>query len=154
MYGGFNRLLGTGALPPLLLCIPSGCGHPLGQVCLFVTLDRKRRITLVIVPFRCCHPFLGSSWVKLSYSYVILRIVGTSCGWWLLSCLACRCSLTVGCLLLASSAAAVDLLSCGCAPTVCLATGSLPSFLSFALQLPLDVQVTVGSLLPYGSQPS
>ena len=32
--------------------------------------------------------------------------------------------------------------------------GSLPSFPSFALQLPLDVQVTVGSLLPYGSQPS
>ena len=32
--------------------------------------------------------------------------------------------------------------------------GSLPSFLSFALPLPLDVQVTVGSLLPYGSQPS
>ena len=22
-------------------CIPSGCGHPLGQKCLFVTLDRE-----------------------------------------------------------------------------------------------------------------
>ena len=32
--------------------------------------------------------------------------------------------------------------------------GSLPSFLPFALQLALDVQVTVGSLLPYGAQPS
>ena len=31
---------------------------------------------------------------------------------------------------------------------------SLPSFLSFALQLAVDVQVTVGSLLPYGAQPS
>ena len=50
-----------GALPPLLLCIPSGCGHPLGQVYLFVTLDRERRITLVIIPFRCGLPFLGSS---------------------------------------------------------------------------------------------
>ena len=30
----------------------------------------------------------------------------------------------------------------------------LPFFLSFALQLALDVQVHVGSLLPYGSQPS
>ena len=30
---------------------------------------------------------------------------------------------------------------------------SLPSFLSFALQLALVVQVPVGSLLPYGSQP-
>ena len=49
-----------GALPPLLLCIPSGCGHPLGQKCLFITLDRERRITLGVVPFRCCHPFLGS----------------------------------------------------------------------------------------------
>ena len=27
----------------------------------FVTLDRERRITLVVVPFRCCHLFLGSS---------------------------------------------------------------------------------------------
>ena len=61
MYGGFNHLLGSRALPPLFLCIPSGCGHPLGQVCLFVTLDCERRITLVIVPFRCGHPFLGSS---------------------------------------------------------------------------------------------
>ena len=52
MCGGFN---------PLLLCIPSGCGHPLGQKCLFVTLDRERRFTLVVVPFRCCRPFLGSS---------------------------------------------------------------------------------------------
>ena len=32
--------------------------------------------------------------------------------------------------------------------------GSLPSFLPIALQLALDVQVTVGSLLPYGAQPS
>ena len=31
---------------------------------------------------------------------------------------------------------------------------SLPSFLSFALLLALVVQVPVGSLLPYGSQPS
>ena len=50
--GGFNRLL--------LLCLPSGCGHPLGQNCLSVTLDRDRRFTLLGVPFRCCHPFLWS----------------------------------------------------------------------------------------------
>ena len=35
----------------LLLCIPSGCGHPLGQFCLFGTLDRERRFTLVVVSF-------------------------------------------------------------------------------------------------------
>ena len=27
----------------LLLCLPSGCGHPLGSLVSFVTLDRKRR---------------------------------------------------------------------------------------------------------------
>ena len=45
------------ALHTLLLCIPSGCDHPLGHVCLFVTLDHERRITLVVVPSRCGHPF-------------------------------------------------------------------------------------------------
>ena len=34
----------------LLLRIPSGCGHPLGQ-CLFVILDCERRFTLVVVSF-------------------------------------------------------------------------------------------------------
>ena len=57
--------------------------------------------------------------VELSYSYIILRIVGTSCGWWLRSCLACRCSWTVGCLLLASSAAALWVLGMlTCCPVV------------------------------------
>ena len=28
--GYFPPLLGTGALPPIPLCIPSGCVHPLG----------------------------------------------------------------------------------------------------------------------------
>ena len=27
----------------LLLCLPSGCGHPLGSLVSFVTFDRKRR---------------------------------------------------------------------------------------------------------------
>ena len=27
----------------LLLCLPSGCGHPLGSSVSFVTFDRKRR---------------------------------------------------------------------------------------------------------------
>ena len=43
------------------MCIPLGCGHPLGQKCLFVTLDRELRFPLVAIPFQCCHPFLGSS---------------------------------------------------------------------------------------------
>ena len=67
--------------------------------------------------------------VEWSYSYVLHRIVGTSCCWWaaLLSCLSI-CYLTVACLLLASSAATLGALgmvfmSCGCTPAVCLATG-------------------------------
>ena len=66
----------------------------------------------------------------------------------------------MGCLLLASSAVELWVLGAlTCCPVVvrplCIwPLGSLPSFLSFALLLPLDVQVTVGSLLPYGSQPS
>ena len=27
----------------LLLCLPSGCGHPLGSLVFFVTFDRNRR---------------------------------------------------------------------------------------------------------------
>ena len=27
----------------LLLCLPSGCGHPLGSLVSFVTIDRQRR---------------------------------------------------------------------------------------------------------------
>ena len=27
----------------LLLCLPSGCGHPFGSLVSFVTFDRKRR---------------------------------------------------------------------------------------------------------------
>ena len=57
--GCFPHLLGTKALPTHLMCLPSGCGHPLSQVCLFVTLNHERRFTLVVVPSRCGHPFSG-----------------------------------------------------------------------------------------------
>ena len=30
----------------LLLCLPSGCGHPLGSLVSFVTIDRQRRLPL------------------------------------------------------------------------------------------------------------
>ena len=30
----------------LLLCLPSGCGHPLGSLVSFVTIDRQRRFPL------------------------------------------------------------------------------------------------------------
>ena len=49
--GYFPPLLGTGALPLIPLCIPSGCVHPLGRVCLFATLARVCRF-----PFLCGVP--------------------------------------------------------------------------------------------------
>ena len=35
----------------LLLCLPSGCGHPLGSCVSFVTIDRQRRFPLEVVSF-------------------------------------------------------------------------------------------------------
>ena len=35
----------------LLLCLPSGCGHPLGSIVSFVTIDRERRFPLEVVSF-------------------------------------------------------------------------------------------------------
>ena len=44
----------------LLLCLPSGCGHPLGSLVSFVTIDRQQRFPLEVffllggsLPFRC-----------------------------------------------------------------------------------------------------
>ena len=54
--------------------------------------------------FQYSHPFWG---VESSHSYVLLQFVGTSCGWWPRFYLACHCTLPVGCLLLASSAASL-----------------------------------------------
>ena len=79
--------------------IPSGWGHPLGQVCFAYTLDHDRRITFgcwflflwVVVPYRVlllapCFPLVGHHRLPLCYSY--------------LPCVASFCS--VGFLLLAS----------------------------------------------------
>ena len=33
----------------LFLCLPSGCGHPLGSIVFFVTIDRERRFPLEMV---------------------------------------------------------------------------------------------------------
>ena len=35
----------------LLLCLPSGCGHPLGSLVSFVTIVRQRRFPLEVVSF-------------------------------------------------------------------------------------------------------
>ena len=77
--GGFKRWL--------LLCIPSGCGHPLGQQCLFVTLDRELGFTWVVVPFRGCQPFLGSRrrLHKSSFGFSELLVAGGRAITWLVA---------------------------------------------------------------------
>ena len=116
--GGFNRFL--------LMYIPLGCGHPLGQKCLFVTLDRERRFTWVVVPFRCCLPFLGSSRRIRTSSFGLseLLVAGGHAFTWLVSGLS---SPGLVCCF-AMSLRYADLLSCGCAPTACLATGFVTFF--------------------------
>ena len=39
-------LLWPGCVGFLLLCLPSGCGHPFGSLVSFVTIDRQRRFPL------------------------------------------------------------------------------------------------------------
>ena len=49
----------------LLLCLPSGCGHPLGSIVSFVTIDRQRRFPLEVVSLRCNLPFSSGVVVSL-----------------------------------------------------------------------------------------
>ena len=134
-----------------------GMWSPFGSKVSFCHSWSRTKVYIGGCSFPMLPPFFG---VESSYSYVLLWIVGTSCGWWPRSYLACHWSLTVGCLLLASSAAKLWVLGMlTCCPVVVRPPFvwpwvSLPSFLSFALQLALVVHVPVGSLLPYGSQPS
>ena len=44
-------LVGEASTVFLLLCLPSGCGHPLGSIVSFVTTDRKRRFPLEVVSY-------------------------------------------------------------------------------------------------------
>ena len=44
-------LMGAASTVFLLLCLPSGCGHPLGSIVSFVTIDRQRRFPLEVVSF-------------------------------------------------------------------------------------------------------
>ena len=62
----------------LLLCLPLGCGHPLGSLVSFVTIDRQRRFPLEGVFFCEAASHLG---VVLSFSYVLRRFVMAPSGW-------------------------------------------------------------------------
>ena len=50
-----------GSLPPcsFSLCLPSGCGHPLGSLVSFVTIDRQRRVSIGGVFFWVVASHLG-----------------------------------------------------------------------------------------------
>ena len=60
----------------LLLCLPSGCGHPLGSLVSFVTIDRERRFPLEVVS---SHVASHIGVVSL-FSYILCRFVGAPCG--------------------------------------------------------------------------
>ena len=128
---GLQPFAWDGTLPPLLLFFPSGCGCPLGHVCLFVALDHERRITLVVVSYRCCHPSLGYSRRIPTPSFgssAFLLLVAALLSY--LSFLLFDCGLSSPGLICcyAMSLWYVDLLSCGCAATVSLATGFVAIF--------------------------
>ena len=66
----------------LLLCLPSGCGHPLGSLVSFVTIDRQRRWPLEGF-FLLCGSLPFSSAVVVS-----LRPLSVCHGsWWLVTAL-------------------------------------------------------------------
>ena len=115
--GYFPPLLGMGALPPIPLCIPSGCGHPLSRVCLFATLARVCRF-----PFLCGVPvsFIGSSEL----------IVAGSCTLALLVFLILASDLSSSGLICCytASLASVAWLSGDCPPTFDLAVEFVPLF--------------------------
>ena len=61
-----------------LLCLPSGCGHPLGSLVSFVTIDRQRRLPLE--EFSFC--VVASHLVVLSkFPYVLCQFVMAPSGW-------------------------------------------------------------------------
>ena len=74
----------------LLLCLPSQCGHPLGSLVLFVTIDHKRRFPLEVVSCTISPPIWGlcrrfpTSSVGLSW----LLVAGDHAFTWLVTVLA------------------------------------------------------------------
>ena len=61
----------------LLLCLPSGCGHPLGSLVSFVTIDCQR-VSIGDGFFCDVASHLG---VVSSFSYVLCRFVMAPSGW-------------------------------------------------------------------------
>ena len=74
----------------LLLCLPSGCGHPFGSLVSFVTFDRKRRWPLEGFFFFC----VGASrvGVRSYFPCVLGHLVIAPKGWCQRFSLACHCS--------------------------------------------------------------
>ena len=106
----------------LLLCLPSGCGHPFGSLVSFVTFDRNRRWPLEWgFSFVWTTPVYvwGRSFPTSSVTLSWLLLAGVSAFLWLVPVLPSPH------LFLASSAASPGALGvlggfvCGCAPSCC-----------------------------------
>ena len=134
-----------------------GLWPPFGSSVSFRPSGSHSEGPLVVVPLRCCRPFFVSGGrvhtSSIGSSYLL---VAGGCALVLLVVLIFDSGLSSPGFLCGSAMSLrfVALLSSGCPPTVCLATGLVALFLYFALQLALGMQVPVGSFLPYGSHPS
>ena len=73
----------------LLLCLPSGCGHPFGSLVSFVTFDRKRRWPLEGFFLLCGNLPVG---VRSYFPCVLGHLVIAPKGWCQRFSLACHCS--------------------------------------------------------------
>ena len=72
----------------LLLCLPSGCGHPFGSLVSFVTIDCQRRFPLEGFFFWVVASHFG---VVSSFPYVLCQFVRAPGGWCQRFSLACHC---------------------------------------------------------------
>ena len=75
----------------LLLCLPSGCGHPFGSLVSFVTFDRKRRWPLEGF-FLLCGSLPCRSKVVQYFPCVLGHLVIAPKGWCQRFSVACHCS--------------------------------------------------------------
>ena len=89
--------LGSSSLPWLwgdpstlfiLLCLPSGCGHPFGSLVFFVTIDRQRRFPLEGFFFWVVASHFG---VVSQFPYVLSQFVRAPGSWYQRFSLACHC---------------------------------------------------------------
>ena len=84
----FALVVGDPSTLFILICLPSGCGHPFGSLVFFVTNDRQRRF-----PLEGCFLWVVASHfgVVSSFPYVLSQFVGAPGSWYQRFSLACHC---------------------------------------------------------------